>query len=194
MNGTVHFDFSFVTNQIKKAVKKTIWIFGSILGTILTVNMIYQISLFYTNPDMKRHDIIGYAAMVVVFSLIFFGIRNYRNKELHGYISFGKAFKTGALMALLASTIYVVVGLYYYYQYAPDFLDKYIPYVLKQTPQADLPEKTREMEQYREMYKNPVFVVLLTYSEVLPVGLVVALISALILKKKKKDNSIPVTA
>jgi hypothetical protein len=36
------------------------------------------------------------------------------------------------------------------------------------------------------MYENPLFVVLITYSEVLPVGLVVAFISSLILKRKPK--------
>ena len=74
--------------------------------------------------------------------------------------------------------------LFYYYLFVPDFLDKYIPHVLKGVAASDLPAKTKEMENFKNMYKSPFFVILITYSEVLPVGLIVAFISALILKKK----------
>lgn len=169
-------------------MKRNVLNFGLVLGTILCVNMIYMVHLCYTNPDLKSNDVVGYAVMVVIFSLIFFGVRNYRNKELNGAISFGKAFKTGALIALAGSTMYVIVWLFYYYLFVPDFLSKYIPHVLKEVAQNDpsaLAAKTKEMENFKEMYKNPLFVILITYSEVLPIGLIVALISSLILKKNK---------
>lgn len=168
-------------------MKRNVLIFGLVLGTILCVNMIYMVNLCYTNPEFESNNIVGYAAMVVVFSMTFFGIRNYRNKQLNGVISFGKAFPTGALIALVGSTMYVGVWLFYYYLFVPDFLDHYIPHVLKEAAQngaSALATKTKEMENFKEMYKNPFFVILITYSEVLPVGLIVALISALILKKK----------
>lgn len=169
-------------------MKKIVLIFGLVIGTILCANMIVMINLMYSSPDFKGNDIVGYAAMVVLFSLIFFGVRNYRNKHLGGFISFGKAFKTGALIALVASTMYVVIGLSYYYLFVPDFIDVYTSYVLKNCncTGAELQAKTAEMANFKEMYKNPLFAILITYSEVLPVGLVVALVSALILKKKSK--------
>lgn len=169
-------------------MKKIVLIFGLIIGTILCANMILMVSMMYTNPDFKGNDIVGYAAMVVLFSLIFFGVRNYRNKHLGGFIPFGKAFKTGALIALVGATMYVVVWLFYYYLFVPDFIDVYTSHVLNQCTDSDLPAKAEEMANFKEMYKNPVFVVLITYSEVLPIGLVVALVSALILKKKQKVN------
>jgi len=145
--------------------------------------------LCYTNPDFKSNDVSGYAAMVVIFSLVFFGVRNYRNKQLGGVISFGKAFQTGVLIALLASTIYVLVWLFYYYLFIPDFMDKYTEHVLRQASRegasaAEIASKAKEMEWFKDMYKSPVFVVLMTYFEVLPIGLIIALISALILKRK----------
>jgi hypothetical protein len=167
-------------------MKKNVLVFGLILGTIITANAVYMMTMITSNPSFRSNDILGYTAMVVVFSLTFFGIRNYRNKELGGVISFGRAFKTGALIALVGSTMYVVVGLLYYYFFVPDFLDKYIAHVLQNVPPADLPAKTKEMEQFKEMYKNPLFAILISYSEVLPVGLVVAFVGSLILKRKAK--------
>jgi len=167
-------------------MKKIVFVFGLIIGTILCANMIVMVNMMYSSTDFKGNDIVGYAAMVVLFSLIFFGVRNYRNKHLDGVISFGKAFKTGALIALVGSTMYVVVWLFYYYLFVPDFIDVYTSYVLNNCAEADLQTKTTEMADFKEMYKNPLFVILITYSEVLPIGLVVALVSALILKSKNK--------
>jgi hypothetical protein len=170
-------------------MKRYVLIFGIIVGTIIAGNMVYMVSEVCSNPDMEPNDIVGYAAMVVVFSLIFFGIRNYRNKDLNGVITFGKAFQTGALIALLASTIYVGVWLFYYYLFVPDFIDQYTLHVLRDASrdgasEAIIADKTKEMAELKEMYKNPVFVILASYAEILPVGLAVALISSLILKKK----------
>ena len=168
-------------------MKKNVLIFGLVLGIVLCANMIYTIKLMDSNPDFKGDEIVGYASMVVVFSLTFFGIRNYRDKQLNGIISLGNAFKTGALIALIGATMYVGVWLFYYHLFVPDFLDKYIAHVLKNVPAADLPAKTKEMADFKEMYKNPLFMILITYSEVLPVGLVVAFVSSLILKRKIKS-------
>lgn len=170
-------------------MKRTVLIFGLILGTILAGHAIYMMGVVYRNPEFESNDIIGYAAMIVVFSLTFFGTRNYRNNYLDGAISMGKAFKMGALIALVGSTMYVIMGLAYYYLFVPDFLDKYTLHALHMATKngataAELAARAREMEQFKEMYKNPLFAVLISYMEVLPVGLIVAFISSLILRKK----------
>ena len=167
-------------------MRSNVLIYGSIIGIILCINMVLMVNVIYNNPNVKANDIVGYAAMVVMFSLIFFGVRNYRNKQLNGFITFGKAFKTGVLIALVGSTIYVLVWLFYYYLFVPDFIDAYTKRVLNTCSASDLESKTKEMANFKEMYKNPLFVILITYSEVLPVGVIVALVSALLLKKKMK--------
>lgn len=166
-------------------MKRNILIFGLITGTLLCINMIIMINVMYNATEFKGNDVLGYAAMVAQFSLIFFGVRNYRNKYLDGHISFWEGFKTGALIAFVGSTLYVIVGLLCYYVFVPDFLDVYISHVLNNTPESELAAKTQEMADFKEMYKNPLFVVLITYFEVLPVGLIVALVSSLFLKKNQ---------
>jgi hypothetical protein len=174
-------------------MKRNILIYGLILGTVICINMIYMVNLCYTNPDFESNDVLGYAAMVVIFSLIFFGIRNYRNKQNNGVITFGRALKMGTLIALIGSTMYVGVWLIYYYNFVPDYLDVYIPHCLNDAAKngataSELAEKTEDMKQLKEMYKSPFFVVLISYAEVFPVGFVVALISALLLKRRQRDT------
>ena len=167
-------------------MKKIVLVFGIIIGLVFCANIGFMVYWMYHNPDLKGSELVGYAVMVVVFSLIYIGVRNYRNKQLDGFISFGRAFKTGALIALLGSAIYVAAWLFSYYLFVPDFMDVYSDYVLKNCTPEDLPAKTKEMADFKELYKNPLFVILITFSEVLPIGLVVALVSALILKRKRK--------
>jgi amino acid transporter len=187
MNRRIFSTGIFVLNNKLNKMRKNVLIFGLILGTILCINMLIMVNMMYTNPEFKSNDLLGYVAMVVIFSLIFFGVRNYRNKVLDGVISFGKAFKTGLLIAVVASTLYVVVWLFYYYLFVPDFIDKYTAHVLHQcTTEAEMATKSKEMANFKELYDNPLFVVLITYSEVLPIGLVITLISAFILKRKPK--------
>ena len=169
-------------------MKKNIIVCGLISGAILTAMMMASTYYCYRNQNFEGNMVVGYTVIILAFSLIFVGIKNFRDKYNNGLVSFGSAFKIGAYITLVASTMYVVAWLFEYYLFIPDFMDVYSEHVINQakTSGASLSEissKTEEMAGYKEMYKNPFFVVLLTYTEVLPIGLVVSAISALILKK-----------
>ena len=176
-------------------MKKNVLVFGLISGLIITGMMLYSASQIYKGAEFKSNDVIGYAAMIVAFSFIFVGIKNFRERYNNGVISFGKAFKIGLYITLVASTIYVIVWLIHYYLFIPDFMDKYTVCVMKDAKSdgataVELEKKATEMANFKELYKNPLFVVLITYSEVFPIGLLVSLISALILKRKPKIASV----
>ena len=178
-------------------MKKNVIIFGLISGAWIATMGIYTAAACYNNPEFKGNDFLGYASMIIAFSFIFIGIRNYRNKFNNGVITFGQAFKTGLYISLIASTLYVVVWLVDYYVFIPDFLDQYIDHVLYRAQidgasQPELDEKASQMADFKELYRNPLFVVLITYSEVLPIGLIITIVSALILKRKSKDQDIVV--
>jgi ethanolamine transporter EutH len=170
-------------------MKKTILTYGLISGAIVASIMVISINIYYNSPDFEPSMIVGYASMILAFSMIFVGIKNYRDKSSEGVITFGQAFKMGLWIALISSTIYVVTWMVYYYCFIPDFMDKYSEMVLRNLTKegasaAEIASKTQEMKMYGDMYKNPLFVILLTYMEIFPIGLLFALVSALILKRK----------
>jgi len=174
-----------------KKMKKNILTYGLISGLVIVALMAINLSMVNKSGDFDNSVIIGYASMIIAFSLIFVGIKNYRDKYNGGLISFGKAFKLGFLITLIASTIYVIVWFIEERLFFPDFIDKYTTYEMNKLQasgisEAELANETKKLEQGKEMYKNPFFKILFTYLEILPVGLVVTLISSLILKRKPK--------
>lgn len=162
---------------------------GVIAGFVVTIMMIVSTALMYNDEQFEPSMAVGYIGMFIAFSFVFVGIKSYRDKYNHGSITFGQAFKIGLLITLIASTFYVVTWLVEYYVFIPDFMDRYSDFVSRQIERENLPlnevqEKMAFLEKQKEWYKNPLFVILLTYSEILPIGIIVSVISALILKRK----------
>ncbi|MBK9544186.1 MAG: DUF4199 domain-containing protein [Bacteroidetes bacterium] len=174
-------------------MKKNIVIYGLIAGAIVSILMLSTVNYLSHcegNVDYDTSMLIGYASMLIAFSLVFVGIRNYRDKFNEGIISFGKAFKIGTMIVLIASTIYVIAWLIDYFFFIPDFMDKYATHMLDElkasgASQLEIDKQAEEIARFGKMYKNPIFNAMMTYMEILPVGLIVTLISSLILKRKK---------
>jgi len=171
-------------------MKKTVLVFGLISALVISGLMIlFAIFGAYSHDSLGM--VLGYASMLVALSFVFVGIKSYRDNYNGGLISFGKAFKVGLGIALIGSTMYVLTWLVIYYFFMPDFMDQYASHMIQQAQasgagQAEIEKISAEMAGYKDMYKNPVFVILFTYMEVLPVALLITLISALILKRKGK--------
>lgn len=173
-------------------MKKNILIYGLIAGVIVSTIMLFTISNFSYcegNVDYNTSMLIGYASMLLAFSLVFVGIRNFRDKYNEGIITFGQSFKIGFFIVLVSSSVYVLSWLFYYYNFAPDFMEKYSTHMLENmkasgASQLEIDKQAKEMADFGKMYKNPFFNAMMTYMEILPVGLIVTLISSLILKKK----------
>jgi len=167
-------------------MKNIILKYGSISGCIISAFMFTSAYLLYFHPNLfEPNMIVGFGVMFLGFTFVFIGIKNYRNKINEGLLSFGKAFKIGFFIAFLASCFYVVTWLIVYYTLMPDFIYKYADYTLAHTPSAELASQKIEMNTYIEWYKNPIWIILLTFMEVLPFGIVIAFFSSLILMKKK---------
>lgn len=169
-------------------MKKNVLVFGIIAGLVISAFMSISMIMASKNPNAehgKSSMIIGYLAMLITFSLIFVAVKTYRDKQNGGIISFLQALKMGLLIALIASTIYVITWACVYNLYLPDFMDKYADSMIKAAKPEELQTVTAEAQKYKEMYKNPLWFAFFTYMEILPVGIIVSLITALLLKRKK---------
>ncbi|NOT36651.1 MAG: DUF4199 domain-containing protein [Saprospiraceae bacterium] len=171
-------------------MKKIILTYGLISGALISIFMLVSMSIAKGKQSMGSSEIIGYSAMVIVFSLIFFGIRSYKNQNPEISLSFGKAFKIGFLIALIGSTCYVLSWIIFQKFYMPDFMETYAQSIIeslkeKGASESEIQRQTESMNKAKEMYKNPFFMTAITYAEILPLGLIISLISAAILRNRK---------
>lgn len=156
---------------------------GLLGGIIVSIFMGFTTMYMKSNPDLEPSMVIGFASMILSFFFVVWGIKQQR--EANGKtITFGKAFVTGLLITLIISTIYVLVWLIIYYNFFPNFMEHYAALAIKNASPEDLAKVTEEMNSYKEMYKSPIMVILLTYMEIVPLGIIISLISALVFKRK----------
>jgi len=171
-------------------MKKTVWTFGLISGAIISALMALTIP-FQDELGFDHSLVVGYTTMVLAFLLIYFGVRSYRDNAGGGSVRFGRAFAVGALIAVISSACYVATWEVMYFNFMPDFLSKYQARELEKARAGGASEKViaqqkAEMDKMAQMYQNPVINAAMTFAEPLPVGLVIALVSAGILSRASK--------
>ncbi len=173
-------------------MKKLVLRYG-LLGGLFVAAVLATATLYsYSTGRFEGSMVLGYASMLLAFSLIFVAVKQLRDKHHGGVISFGKAFKAAILITLVTSTMYVLTWLVCYYFFMPDFMQQYSAYMMQKaatdgSTTFEIAMQAEQMKTYADMYKNPLFVVLLTYMEILPVGVLVSLVAALILKRKRNE-------
>ena len=169
-------------------MKRIVITFGLISGGISAAMMFVTIPLV-GRVSYEYLTVLGYTIFVACFLMVYFGIRSYRDTVGGGAVTFGKAFTVGILITLLSCAIYVASWEIVHHQFLPTFMDDYSAYMLEKmrvagaTPE-ELHGQIQQFEQFKEWYKNPLIRYAMTLMEAFPVGLLMTLISAVVLKKK----------
>jgi hypothetical protein len=169
-------------------MKKTVLTFGVIAGVMISVLM--GGNLLIANRVGSGHSLVlGYTTMVASFLLIYFGIRSYRDNTLGGQISFGRAFACGILITLITCVFYVAMWEIVYFNFMPHFLDSYFAAQIHKVQSSGLDPATTAarvaaIQHSQQLYQNPFVNMAYTFMEPLPVGLLITLISAAILRRK----------
>jgi hypothetical protein len=169
-------------------MKKTVITFGLISGAVASLMMVGTVP-FHEQIGFEKGYIVGYTGIVLSFVLVFFGIRSYRDNVSGGRISFGKGFQVGILITLISCVFYVLTWQVLYRTVMSDYPAKYSAYVLQKAKasgasEAALQKQADDMKKFWEMYDKPLVNVAFTFIEPFPVGLLITLISAAVLRSK----------
>jgi hypothetical protein len=176
----------------RKTMRKVTLIFGLIAGAIVSVFMVIGIALWEKSGIVVDNALIGYATMVIALSMVFFGIKSYRDNYQDGKIRFWKGFQVGLLITLIASFMYAITW-ETYNQVSPSSSAAFIDYYAKcqidklkekGVSPAEIDQEVKKMDDFKRIYRNTAIRFGMTLMEILPVGIIITLISAAVLRKK----------
>jgi hypothetical protein len=173
-------------------MKKLVYKYGLMAGAVQVIVGFGLMALLIGDgsSNIQYGELLGYATMIISLSLIFFGIKAYRDEQADGVITFGKGVQVGLLITLIASAIYVAGWLVYYHLGSgQEMMDAYLEQQIANVessgkPEAAVAQEIEEMHGFMELYQNPVVMIGITFMEIFPVGLIISLIAAALLRKK----------
>jgi hypothetical protein len=171
-------------------MKKVVLVYGLIAGAIVAAMMFITIPMY--DSGQLNHDngeLIGYTTMTVALSMIFFGVKSYRDNYSGGTVSFWKAIKIGLMITAVAAIMYATAWEFVYPNMSKEFMDGMLQGQIDElrtegATTAKIEETRAEWTRIMELYKNPAIRFAMTIMEVLPVGLILTLLSAGLLRNK----------
>lgn len=175
--------------QTMNATTKYALVYGGLSGAVIIATLIGGLALA-DRVQGAGSEWFGYLVMLTALTFIFVGVKRYRDVERGGVIGFGRALGVGMAIALVAALVYVAVWEVYLAITDYRFIDQYIAGVLKAQRAAGvtgaaLAKQVAEMEAMRVSYANPLFRLPMTFVEIAPVGAIVALASAGLLRNPR---------
>lgn len=150
----------------------TFGIYGLIAGAILFLAAL----TLGSSLSYGAQEIIGYTTMVLSLSFVFFGIKQYRDKELNGAISFGKAFSVGVLISVFVGIGFGLIDALYTAVINPTFMEDYVSRMRAQGFEGEIPQWSSAQ------------MALLMFVTVVLIGIIISLISALTLKREQTNQ------
>lgn len=168
---------------MKKAVLKYGLMGGFFICTLFLLSWFLGSGL-----DYATQEVLGYASMIVALSVVFFGIRHYRDRLNSGALSFGTGLRIGLGISLITAILFGILDVIYVRYLNPDFMDSYYTTLLadleSSLPEAEYQQRVTELGAERELFSNPLVNFLIMAVTVLLIGFMISLLSALYLKRK----------
>lgn len=171
-------------------MRKSMLSFGAVCGLLITVPMFLGLARSGSEEAPQFSEWLGYLTMILAFSILFVGIKRFRDQQFAGVIRFGTAFGFGLGITAVASVIYVIGWEITLAATDYAFIDQYTSSVVA-TQQAEgvsaeeLEELVASMEMMKERYSKPFYRFPITFLEIFPVGFLISLISAALLRNPK---------
>ena len=171
-------------------MKKTAIRYGLYSGAILMVTVCLNYAINANRHNYRQEEIGGYLSIIISMVFVYLGIRQYRDKESGGAITYVQALKVGLLIILLPSILFGVFDIIYVKLLDPGFMERYYNQSIEQMkatlPPDVLNAKLKEMEQGKAMFGNVFFQFMIMALTVFLIGVAATAISALALSRKPK--------
>ncbi|UVO53423.1 DUF4199 domain-containing protein [Sphingomonas sp. SUN039] len=167
---------------------RIIAVYGIIGGIVVALGM--QLSIRFVSDHGTLGMVVGYLTMLVALSMVFVGVKRYRDTVHGGVIRFWPALGVGLGIAGVAGLCYVIGWEAYMYATDYGFMDVYAKQAIAEkmasgASAAEIVKFGAEMEAFKLQYANPLFRMPMTFAEIAPVGVLVALASAAILRNSR---------
>lgn len=169
-------------------MNRLILTYGAIAGTIELALLALSMGVVGDHGSMGM--VLGYLSMLIAMSMVFVGVKRFRDEHQGGVIRFGKAFLVGLGIAGIATAFYVLGWETYLWSTNYTFMSDFIAAAVEKkqaagASAAELAAFKAEMDGYVEMYANPVTRMAVTAMEIAPVALLMPLISAVLLRNPR---------
>jgi hypothetical protein len=170
-------------------MSRVILVYGAIGGVIVALGLLLGM-VAVPDGGGSIGMIVGYLTMLVALTMVFVGVKRHRDVEGGGVIRFWPAFGLGLAIAAVASLFYVCAWEVYMWHSDYRFMDDYIAKTIADmrangAPAAEIATFATEMDGFARDYANPLYRMVVTFSEIAPVGLLVSLVSAAVLRNSK---------
>ena len=163
--------------------------YGFVAGLIVGTEMFVVTSTF-THLGGIWGMVVGYLTMLVALSFVFIAIKRRRDLTQGGVIRFWPAFGMGLGISFVAGVLYVAAWEATVAYTHMDFASVYAQGVIAQAKARGvtgdaLQKIIDQMQQFKVQYANPLYRWPMTFIEIFPVGVLVSLISAALLRNSR---------
>ncbi|MFO7843917.1 MAG: DUF4199 domain-containing protein [Bacteroidales bacterium] len=154
--------------------------YGLMLGLAL---VIIAVLLFIFNLHLENYT--NYIYYVFIIAFLIWGVKSYRDKNLNGIISYGKALGMSTVIVLIGSLIF---GVYTYLLVTvidPDYIEKMMALAEEQLLKQGIPDDQIEMGlSLQKKMMSPFLMSFFSFLGMMFWGFIIALITSAILKKQ----------
>ena len=169
---------------------RTILKYGVIAGLVVGGFELVTFTMFSGMPPLKYGMLIGYTTMLIALSAVFVGIKRHRDVDRGGVIGFWPAFGIGLGVSFIAGIFYVLAWEAVQAMTHMDFATSYANAIIasekaKGASAEALAKLSADMAAFKVQYANPMFRLPMTFAEIFPVGVLVSLVSAGLLRNSR---------
>lgn len=169
---------------------RTILKYGVIAGLVVGGFELVTFTVFSGMPPLKYGMLIGYTTMLIALSAVFVGIKRHRDVDRGGVIGFWPAFGIGLGISFIAGIFYVAAWEAVQAMTHMDFATSYANAIIasekaKGASAEALAKLSTDMATFKLQYANPLFRLPMTFVEIFPVGVLVSLVSAGLLRNSR---------